>query len=59
MKRRGFLSLAGAFTAASTFPAPTIAQGVRELKLVVSFPRASQMERLGKDISDASGGRIR
>ncbi len=38
MKRRAFLAATGAVAAASSFPAPAISQGIRELKLVLSWP---------------------
>ena len=61
MKRRTFLASAGATAAASSLPAPAIAQGVREFKLVSSFPRAimSRLEQLARRITDLSGGRLR
>ena len=57
MKRRTFLASAGATAAASTFPAPAIAQGIRELKLVSSL--SLRIELLARTITEASGGRLR
>lgn len=62
MKRRTLLSATGAAAvAAATFPAPAIAQGIRELKLVVSWPRsmAQEEERLARHITEISGGRLK
>ena len=40
MKRRDFITAAGAAAvAASSFPAPAIAQGVKELRMVTSWPK--------------------
>ncbi len=58
MKRRTFLTAAGTAAAASTFPAPAIAQGIRELKLVCSFTKAPWFERFGSYVTKASGGRL-
>lgn len=59
MKRRTFLTSAGAAATASTFPAPAIAQGIRELKLVMSFPKADRFENFGNFVTTASGGRLK
>ena len=59
MKRRTFLAAVGTAAAASTFPAPAIAQGIRELKLVSSFPMSPRVELLVRTITEASGGRLR
>jgi TRAP-type mannitol/chloroaromatic compound transport system substrate-binding protein len=65
MDRRGFLTRAGAVAgAAATFPAPAIAQGVRELKMVTSWPKVlpglgSSAERLGSAITAITGGRLK
>ncbi len=59
MKRRSFLTAVGTAAAASALPAPAIAQGVRELKLVLSFPKAPQFEQFGNLVTMASGGRLR
>ncbi len=59
MKRRTFLASAGATAAASSFPAPAIAQGIRELKLVSSYPKVPRTELLARTITEVSGGRLR
>ena len=59
MNRRTFLASAGTAAAASTFPAPAIAQGVRELKLVSSFPLRGRTELPNRAITEASGGRFK
>lgn len=60
MKRRTFLASAGTAAAVSTFPAPAIAQGIRELKLVSSLPPRLMMfaNLLARSITEASGGRL-
>jgi TRAP-type mannitol/chloroaromatic compound transport system substrate-binding protein len=64
MRRRNFLAAAGAVTAAaSSFAAPAIAQGAREIKLVTSWPKdlpglGTSAARLAKLITDTSGGRL-
>ncbi len=55
MKRRTFIGAVGAAAAASSLPAPAIAQGVRELKLVGGPITA----KLAQPITDASGGRLK
>jgi TRAP-type mannitol/chloroaromatic compound transport system substrate-binding protein len=65
MDRRSFLTRAGAVAgAAATFPAPAIAQGVRELKMVTSWPKGfpglgSSAERLVSAITAITGGRLK
>ncbi len=70
MKRRKFLKSAvatGAVTAAvaaSNFPAPAISQGIRELKMVTSFPKnfpglGTSANRVVKRIAEASDGKIK
>ena len=59
MKRRTFLTAAGAAATASAFPAPAIAQGIRELKLVLSWPLLPSSELIARLIEDATGGRLR
>ena len=65
MDRRGFLTRAGAVAGVSaTFPAPAIAQGARELKMVTSWPKGfpglgSSAERLGSAITANTGGRLK
>ena len=70
MKRRQFLgrtAAAGAVGAAalavSSFPKPALAQGLRELRMVTTWPKnfpglGTSAERLAKRITSASGGRI-
>src|SRR5262249_16979193 len=65
MDRRSFLTQAGAVAGvAATFPAPAIAQGARELKMVTSWPKGlpglgSSAERLGRAITAITGGRVK
>ena len=68
MKRRKFLTgaaVAGASAvAASSLPKPAIAQGIKELKMVTSWPKnfpglGTAATRYGKRIEDASGGRYK
>lgn len=62
--RRKFLVRSGLATVvAATFPAPAIAQGIRELKLVTSWPKGlpglgTSAERMGQSITAASGKRM-
>jgi TRAP-type mannitol/chloroaromatic compound transport system substrate-binding protein len=65
MDRRQFVAGAsvGVAAAASTFPKPAIAQGVRELKMVTIWPKAlpglqSAAERVAQSITALSGGRL-
>ncbi|NIP67935.1 MAG: ABC transporter substrate-binding protein, partial [Planctomycetales bacterium] len=58
MKRRAFLAATGAAAAASSFPAPAISQGIRELKLVSAYLKVPQVEMLAQSITDISGGRL-
>jgi TRAP-type mannitol/chloroaromatic compound transport system substrate-binding protein len=59
MKRRTFLASAGTAAAASTFPAPAVSQGIRELKLVSAYPKVPRTELLARTITEVSGGRLR
>jgi TRAP-type mannitol/chloroaromatic compound transport system substrate-binding protein len=65
MDRRSFLTRAGAVAGvAGTFPAPAIAQGVRELKMVTSWPKGlaglgTSADRLGRAITAITGGRLK
>jgi TRAP-type mannitol/chloroaromatic compound transport system substrate-binding protein len=65
MDRRSFLTQSGAVAGvAAGFPAPAIAQGNRELKLVTSWPKGlpglgASAERLGRAITTITGGRIK
>ena len=65
MKRRQFVAGAtvGVAALASTFPKPAIAQGVRELKMVTTWPKTlpglqSAAERAAQSITALSGGRL-
>ncbi len=65
MKRRTFLIGTGtsAVALASSYPAPAIAQGIRELKLVTSWPKDfpgfdTSAARLAQAITGASGGKL-
>jgi TRAP-type mannitol/chloroaromatic compound transport system substrate-binding protein len=62
--RREVLLGAGAIAAASTMPAPAIAQGIKELKMVTSWPKGmaglqTSTERLAKSITELSDGRLK
>jgi TRAP-type mannitol/chloroaromatic compound transport system substrate-binding protein len=63
--RRIFLAHAGAVASVgAAFPAPAIAQGVRELKLVTSWPKGlpglgTSAERLGRAITAITHGRLK
>ncbi len=68
MKRRKFIAAAGGAGAAlatgSTFPAPAIAQGIRELKMVSTFVKnfpglGTSADRLVQRIRTASDGKLR
>jgi TRAP-type mannitol/chloroaromatic compound transport system substrate-binding protein len=64
MKRRKFLASTGAVAGvAVAFPKPAITQGVRELKLVTSWPKGlpglgTGAERVARSITALSGGRL-
>ena len=70
MKRRDFVktagvggAVAGASLAASAFPTPAIAQGVRELKMVTAWPKnfpglGTGAETLAKRVAAASDGKL-
>jgi TRAP-type mannitol/chloroaromatic compound transport system substrate-binding protein len=63
MRRRYALTGALASSAATSFPAPAIAQGLLKLKMVTDWPEGSKgfqssAERLAHAIRAASGGRI-
>jgi TRAP-type mannitol/chloroaromatic compound transport system substrate-binding protein len=64
-QRRNFLlSTAAAITAAGSLPAPAIAQGIKELKLVTSWPKNSpglqtSADRLAQSISAMSDGHLK
>ena len=66
MRRRDILAGVGSLAtgAASTFPAPAIAQGLRQFKLVTDWPEGSpglqsSAVRLAQTIGVATGGRIK
>jgi TRAP-type mannitol/chloroaromatic compound transport system substrate-binding protein len=67
MDRRSFIKkagLVGGAAAASTLAAPAIAQGVKELKLVTSWPKnfpglGTAPERFAQRVEAASGGRYK
>ncbi|GEO80205.1 TRAP transporter substrate-binding protein [Pararhodospirillum oryzae] len=70
MNRRDFLgaaaaagAVAGAAAAQSAFPRPALAQGVREIKMVTSWPKGfpglgTSADRLAQRITRLSGGRL-
>jgi len=65
MRRRDVLTGVGSFAAGATmkFPAPAIAQGLRQLTMVTDWPESlpglyPSAVRLAQTISEASGGRI-
>jgi TRAP-type mannitol/chloroaromatic compound transport system substrate-binding protein len=66
MRRRDVIVGAGSLTAGATvgFPAPAIAQDIRQLKMVTDWPAGmpglqGSADRFAKAIGDASGGRIK
>jgi len=67
MKRRSFMkkaALTSTAAAASAVAAPAISQGLREWRMVTSWPKGlpgvgTGVERLAKNIETASGGRLR
>jgi TRAP-type mannitol/chloroaromatic compound transport system substrate-binding protein len=66
MRRRRdvLLSAAAAVVAAGSFPAPAISQGIKEFKLVTSYPKdlpgsGASPERLAQSIAAISGGRLK
>lgn len=61
--RRNLLVGGGVTVGAALLSAPAIAQGIRELKLVTSWPKGlpglgTSAERMGRSITTASGGRF-
>ena len=70
MKRRDFVrtagagsAVAGAAIAASTFPAPAIAQGIKQFKMVTTWPKnfpanGTGAERLAQRITTMTGGQL-
>ena len=66
MRRRDILAGAGSLVAGATagFPAPAVAQGILQLKMVTDWPETMpgllpSARRLAQSIADSSGGRIR
>jgi TRAP-type mannitol/chloroaromatic compound transport system substrate-binding protein len=65
MDRRSFLTRSGTVAAAAaTLSAPAIAQSIRELKMVTSWPKGfpglgTSAERLGHAITTTTGGRLK
>src|SRR5712664_4393691 len=62
MRRRKFLYAASG-GAAAALPAPAISQGIRELKMVTSWPKGlpglgGSAERMAKSIAAVTGGKI-
>src|SRR5438874_7789068 len=63
-RRNLVLGATAAIAAAGSFPAPAISQGIKELKLVTSFPRdlpgsGASPERLAQSITAMSDGRLK
>ncbi|MDO9128158.1 MAG: ABC transporter substrate-binding protein, partial [Parvibaculum sp.] len=64
MKRRSFLTGAGtAAIAAATMPAPAIAQGKRQLKMVTTWPKnypglGTSAQRLATRIGEMTDGQV-
>ena len=63
MNRRKFLYAASAGTASATFAAPAISQGMRELKMVTSWPKGlpglqASAERVAQGITMVTGKRL-
>src|SRR5712691_1588200 len=66
MRRRDVLAGAGSLATGATlsFPAPAIAQGLRQLKMVTDWPEGTpglhtSAVRFAQTIGDATGGRIK
>jgi TRAP-type mannitol/chloroaromatic compound transport system substrate-binding protein len=63
MDRRQFVAGVGVATSASALPKPAIAQGVREFKMVTTWPKGlpglqAAAERVAQAITALSGGRL-
>jgi TRAP-type mannitol/chloroaromatic compound transport system substrate-binding protein len=63
MKRRRFLYATSLGVAGAALPGPAISQGIRELKMVTSWPKGlpglgGSAERMAKSITAVTGGRI-
>jgi TRAP-type mannitol/chloroaromatic compound transport system substrate-binding protein len=64
LRRRDILASAGSLAAGAALPAPAIAQGIRQLKMVTDWPEAlpglqASAVRFAQTIGTASGGRIK
>jgi TRAP-type mannitol/chloroaromatic compound transport system substrate-binding protein len=66
VRRRDILAGAGSFAAGASlsFPAPAIAQGIRELKMATAWPKdtpglATGAERLARTITEMTNGRLK
>jgi TRAP-type mannitol/chloroaromatic compound transport system substrate-binding protein len=63
-RRKLLMGATGASVAAATFPTPSIAQGVRELKMVTDWPKAlpglgTGADRLAEKITAMTDGRLK
>ena len=63
MKRRRFLYATSVGAAGAALPAPAISQGMRELKMVTSWPKGlpglgTSAERMAKSITTVTGGKL-
>ena len=63
MKRRNLLYAVSIGVAAAALPAPAISQGIRELKMVTSWPKGlpglgGSAERMAKSIASVTGGKV-
>ena len=63
-RRKLLMGATGASVAAATFPTPSIAQGVRELKMVTEWPKAlpglgTGADRLAEKITAMTDGRLK
>ena len=63
-RRQVLLGATAATVAAASFPAPAIAQGVKEFKLVTGYPRdlpgtGATPERLAQSLAAISDGRLK
>src|SRR5437868_2800505 len=63
-RRDLLLSATGAVAAAGSLPTPAVAQGIKELKLVTSYPRdlpgsGASPERLAQSITAISDGHLK
>jgi TRAP-type mannitol/chloroaromatic compound transport system substrate-binding protein len=63
MHRRKFLAAAGAAAVSTALPKPAIAQGIRELKLVMPWPKnapalGTSAQRIADRVTELSGGKL-